>query len=114
MFQYSEEDGVYLAELGGIEFICEKPSGELEEAAKELADCYEDQLPEVAAYILPELTEAFEGLTAERLLAALGKPQIDLDAGTITYLEQALDESHIFVLEFDGALEEFLEFSMDG
>ena len=44
MFQYSEEDGVYLAELGGIEFICEKPSGELEEAAKELADCYEDQL----------------------------------------------------------------------
>ena len=103
MFKWSEEDASHLAELNGIE-----------ELAKELAECYEERLPEIVAYILPELEEIFENLTAEKLTAALGKPRIDLDGCVITYLEQTLDKSHIFDLEFDGALEEFLEFSMDG
>lgn len=114
MFKFSEEDGAHLAKRNGIEFVCEEPSGELEELAEELADLYEDRLPEIAAYILPGLDGIFKGLTAEKLVAALGTPQIDLDASTLTYLEQRLDESHIFVLEFDGALEEFLEFTVDG
>ena len=114
MFKYSEEDGAHLAELNGMEFVCEEPSGELEKLARELADCYEDRLPEIAAYILPGLEGLFGGLTAEELASALGTPEIDLDASVITYLEQTLDESHIFVLEFDGVLETFLEFTMDG
>ena len=114
MFKWSEEDASHLAELNGIEFVCEEPSEELEALAKELAECYEERLPEIVAYILPELEEIFENLTAEKLTAALGKPRIDLDGCVITYLEQTLDKSHIFDLEFDGALEEFLEFSMDG
>ena len=114
MFKYSEEDGAYLAELSGIEVVCEEPSGELEAAAKKLAELYEDRLPEIAAYILPGLENMFEGLTVEKLIADLGTPQIDLDVSTITYLEQTLDESHIFTLEFDGAMEELLEFTVDG
>lgn len=114
MFKYDEENAVYLAELNGIEFVCEEPSEELEELAEELAECYKERLPEIAAYILTELEQVFADLTAEKLTAALGKPQIDLDSCVITYLEQTLDESHIFDVEFDGALEEFLEFSMDG
>ena len=38
MFKHDEEWDACLAELNGIEFICEKPSEELEETAKRLLD----------------------------------------------------------------------------
>ncbi|MDE6454670.1 MAG: hypothetical protein K2L38_01880 [Dysosmobacter sp.] len=116
MFKYSEEDGAYLAELSGVEFICEEPSGELEEQARELADLYEDRLIALAEFILEEMeTDGldFGPLTASGLIEALGKPQIDLDQSVLRYLEQTLDD-HIFEVEFEGDLEEFLVFSIDG
>ena len=116
MFQYDEECGAYLAERNGVEFICEEPSGELEEAARELADCYEDRLPALAEFILEEMETdglGFGPLTVSELIHALGKPQIDLDASVIHYLDQTLDD-HIFDIEFEGNLEEFLLFALDG
>ena len=116
MFKYDEEWSAYLAELNGIEFICEKPSEELEAAAKRLAERYEDRLPDLAAFILEELeTDGldFGPLTVPKHTAALGKPQIDLDTSVIHYMEQTLDD-HIFDVEYDGDLEEFLIFTLDG
>ncbi len=118
MFKYSEEDSAYLAELNGIEFICEEPSGELEELAKRLAKRYEERLPALADFILEEmeadgLIPAYGPLSAKELAAALGKPQIDLDQSAVHYLEQTLD-GHIFDVEFAGDLEEFLIFTIDG
>ena len=116
MFKYDEEWSAYLAELNGIEFICEKPSEELEAAAKRLAERYEDRLPDLAAFILEELeTDGldFGPLTVPELTAALGKPQIDLDTSVIHYMEQTL-AGHIFDVEYDGDLEEFLIFTLDG
>lgn len=116
MFKYSEEDGAYLAELSGVEFICGEPSGELEEQARELADLYEDRLTALAEFILEEMeTDGldFGPLTASGLIEALGKPQIDLDQSVLRYLEQTLDD-HIFEVEFEGDLEEFLVFTIDG
>jgi len=113
MFHYSEEDGVYLAELDGIEFTCEEPSGECEAMAKALAVRYEDRLPDLAEFMLEEMGGIFGPLTAEELTARLGKPQIDLERNCVTYLEQDLDD-HILEVEFEGELEKFLYFSMDG
>ena len=116
MFEYSKEDAAYLAQLNGIEFICEEPSEELEETARKLAELYEDRLPALAEFILEEMeTDGldFGPLTVSELMDALGKPQIDLDTSVVHYLEQTLDY-HIFDVEFDGDLEEFLIFTMDG
>ena len=116
MFHYSEEDGAYLAELNGVELICEEPSEELEEEAKELAECYEDRLPDLAEFILEEMEAdglGYGPLTVSELKAALGRPQIDLDQSAIRYLEHTLDD-HIFEIEFEGRLEEFLVFTIDG
>lgn len=116
MFQYSEEDAAYLAELEGIEFLCEEPSAELEGTARVLAERYEERLPELAEFILEEMeTDGldFGPLTVSALTAALGRPQIDLDQSVVRYLEQTLDD-HIFEVEFEGELEEFLYFTMDG
>ena len=116
MFHYSEESGAYVAELNEVEFICEEPSGELEAAAQRLAEVYRDRLPALAEFILEEMeTDGldFGPLTASQLMEALGKPQIDLDTDVIHYLEQTLDD-HIFDVEFEGNLEEFLIFTLDG
>lgn len=116
MFEYSKESAAYLAQLNGIEFICEEPSEELEETARKLAELYEDRLPALAEFILEEMeTDGldFGPLTVSELMDALGKPQIDLDTSVVHYLEQTLDD-HIFDVEFDGDLEEFLIFTLDG
>ncbi len=113
MFHYSEEDGAYLAELDGIEFTCEEPSEECEALARVLAGRYEERLPDLAEFILEEAGGIFGPLTAEELTIHLGKPQIDLDRSCVTYLEQDLDD-HILEVEFEGELEEFLYFTMDG
>ena len=116
MFKYDEEWSAYLAELNGIEFICEKPSEELEAAAKRLAERYEGRLADLAEFILEEMETGgldFGPLTVPELIAALGRPQIDLDTSVIHYMEQTLD-GHIFDVEFNGDLEEFLTFALDG
>ena len=113
MFVYSEENGAYTARLNGVEFVCQEPSAELEDLARVLADCYEDRLPDLAEYMAGELNGVFGPLDGEELAQALGRPQIDLDQGVVSYLEQSLDD-HVLSVEFEGALEEFLDFSMDG
>jgi len=113
VFHYSDENGAYLAELDGIEFTCEEPSEEYEALARALADRYEERLPDLAEFMLGEMDGTFGPLTAEELAARLGTPQIDLDRSCVTYLEQDLDH-HILEVEFEGELEEFLYFTMDG
>lgn len=113
MFKYSEEDGAYLAGLNGMEFVCEEPSGELEEQARKLADLYKDCLPSLVRFMLEELDGVYGPLTAEEFTARLGRPQIDLDRNLVCYLEHDFDD-HILEVEFEGELEGFLYLSMNG
>ncbi|MCI9376781.1 MAG: hypothetical protein HFF85_10320 [Oscillibacter sp.] len=114
MFQYDADSDAYLAERNGVLFLCEEPSGELERFAEALAACYERRRSDIARHMLPRLTRIYGDLSAGQLMAALGKPQIDLDRNVITYLEHTLDDVHIFEVEFQGMLEEFLYVSIDG
>lgn len=113
MFRYSQEEGAYLAELNGIEFLCEEPSEELEEEAERLAALYKDCLPGLIRFMLEELDGVYGPLTAEEFTARLGRPQIDLDRSCVVYLEHDFD-GHILEVEFEGELEEFLYLSMNG
>ena len=113
MFHYSKEDEAYLAERNGIEFLCEEPVPEYTEEAGRLAECYAERLPELAAFMLEELNGVYGPLTVEEFIARLGRPQIDLDANVVRFLEHDFDD-HILGVEFEGELEEFLDFSMDG
>ena len=116
MFEYDEDNGAYLAVSNGITFLCEEPSEELEAVAGRLAERYEGRLADLAEFILEEMETGgldFGPLTVPELIAALGRPQIDLDTSVIHYMEQTLD-GHIFDVEFNGDLEEFLTFALDG
>ena len=113
MFQYSEEYGAYLAELDGMEFICEEPSEEYEEQAKALAACYEERLTDLSEFMLEELDGVYGLLTADEFASGLGRPQFDLDRNCVTFLEHDFDD-HILEVEYEGQLEEFLILTMDG
>lgn len=114
IFTFDEEDELYTAELNGVAFECSEASEEQEELAKQLADAYEKKLPDVIAFMLPDIEECFDVSDAAAVKDALGKPLIDLDAETITYLEQTFDDEHIIEVEFGGIFEEFYGTSIDG
>ena len=42
------------------------------------------------------------------------KPSIDLDRGTLTYLEHTMDSLHIIEMEFDGIFTAFYNSCIDG
>lgn len=113
MFHYSEEYEAYLAEQDGIEFLCEEPAPEYTAWMERLAERYKERLPELAAFMLEELDGIYGPLTAEEFIPQLGRPQIDLERSAVRYLEHDFDD-HILEVEFEGDLEEFLYFAMDG
>ena len=55
------------------------------------------------------------GITNPDVIAnSLGKPSIDLDRGTLTYLEHTMDSLHIIEMEFDGIFTAFYNSCIDG
>ena len=113
-FTYHEEEENYIAEINGIQFVCEDVMPEFEETALALADVYQEKLPEIAAFLLDDMEEMFGDISVEELTEALGMPQIDLDREVISYLEHTLDDCHIIDVEYGGVLEEFYEAVIDG
>ena len=114
MFKYSKEHNGYVAKIGSVSFLCEEVSDEMEEQAMRLAECYEEKLPEIIDFILPELEDVFGELTSEEVEEALGSPLVDLDTEMIMYLEQTLDELHEIDVEYGGDFDEIYNVSIDG
>ena len=114
MFHFDDDLEMYVAEIDGVEFACEEPREDYEEEARKLARLYREKQPELTAFLLPELQEIFEGVTAANLFQKLGKPTVDLDTFQIQYFDQTLDEGHIIQCEYDEDFEGFSCFSLDG
>lgn len=114
MFMFNEEEGEYQAQINGIDFACEELQDEYEAWAARIADCYESRLPEIAEFMMEDITQIYGDISQEELIQALGTPLIHLDMGTLTYLEHTLDDEHIIQMEFDGDLDEFFYLNIDG
>ena len=102
-FVYDENNDYYKMEINGIEFVCDSIHSDYEKHAVELAQAYEKRLPDIMDYLMPDV-----------IANSLGKPSIDLDRGTLTYLEHTMDSLHIIEMEFDGIFTAFYNSCIDG
>lgn len=114
MFKLDEDRGEYVAELDGVEFVCDEPQDDYEEEARKLSKLYFEKLPEIIDFLLPELQQIYGEIDKSELPKLLGKPTIDLTTYQIMYLDQALDGSHIIEFEYGDDFEEFYCFNIDG
>lgn len=113
-FVYDENNDYYKMEINGIEFVCDSIHSDYEKHAVELAQAYEKRLPDIVDYLMPDIKEMF-GITNPDVIAnSLGKPSIDLDRGTLTYLGHTMDSLHIIEMEFDGIFTAFYNSCIDG
>ena len=114
LFIFDEEESLYSAKIDGVELVCKEVTPEFEKAAPALARAYHEKLPQIAAFMLDDITEVFGDMTADELTAALGVPQIDLDREVVSYLEHTLDDCHIIDVEYGGLLDELYGVNIDG
>ncbi len=114
MFAFNE-DGQFEAKLNGITFVCENVEESYEDTAEEIADAYSQRLDDIIAFMLDEgFEDCFGELSPEEIREGLGAPIVDLDNSTVTYPDHTFDDEHIISFEFDGILEEFYYFEVDG
>ena len=113
-FKFDEERDEYVAELNGIEFVCNEPQENYKKEAQKLSKLYVEKLPEMIEFMLPELQEIYGEVDKDKLPGLLGKPTINLSTFQIMYLEQTLDDSHIIEFEYGDDFEEFFYFNIDG
>ena len=114
MFNFIEENELYEAVLNGISFICSDLYEGCEEEAENISKVYADKEKEMAVYMNQNgLVELFGLQTAESALAKLGKPQVDLDLGMVTFPNQTFDDTHTIAVAYDGYLDEFTDVLID-
>ena len=114
MFKFDEERDEYVAELNGVEFICDEPQDGYEEEAQKFAKLYFEKLPKMIEFMLPELQQVYGEVDQAKLPQLLGKPTINLGTFQIMYMEQTLDDTHIIEFEYGDDFEEFFYFNIDG
>lgn len=108
--------GQYTFAYEGLLFAWdEAPEEGYRERVKTLAQNYRARLPEIIAFMTPDLVAAFGQCSPEAIQARLGRPVIDCDNGQVNYLEQSFDDTHIFTFEFsDDGFMDLQYFSIDG
>ena len=112
---FDDKLGKYVDEYNGLVFTWEDPDADRSEDEKRIADKYYSHIDDIARFMLPDLIEIYGDVTIEEVKEKLGKPLIDYDNGTVTYLEQSFDGDHLFEFEFlDDKFEDLQYFSIDG
>lgn len=114
MFKFDESRDEYVAQLNGVEFVCDEPQDDYEEEAQKLSKLYFEKLPKMIDFMLPELRQVYGEVDKAELSQLLGKPTINLSTFQIMYMEQTLDETHIIEFEYGDDFEEFYYFNIDG
>ena len=114
MFKFDEERDEYVAELNGVEFVCDEPEDGFEEEAQKLSKLYFEKLPEMLEFMLPELQQVYGNIDKAKLPQLLGKPTINLTTYQIMYMEQTLDDTHIIEFEYADDFAGFECFNIDG
>ena len=58
-FRFDEDREQYVAERNGIEFVCDELQEDYKKEAQKLSKLYFEKLPEMIAFMLPELQEIY-------------------------------------------------------
>lgn len=113
---FNESIGKYTCEADDLIFAWdEEPTEDMSETIEKLSKNYYSHLDEIVQFMMPDLKMCYGDVDPNAIKEKLGKPIIDYDNGTVTYLEQSFDNEHIFEFEFlDDAFEELQYFSIDG
>jgi len=114
MFKFDEERDQYVAELNGVEFVCDEPEDGYEEEAQKLSKLYFEKLPEMIEFMWPELQQIYGDVDKANLPQLLGKPTINLTTYQIMYMEHTLDDMHIIEFEYADDFSGFELFNIDG
>ena len=113
-FNFDEERGEYVAQLNGVEFVCDEPQEGYKKEAQKLSKLYFEKLPKMIEFMLPELQQTYGEVDKDKLPQLLGKPTINLSTFQIMYMEQTLDDTHIIEFEYGDDFEKFYYFNIDG
>ena len=113
---FNESIGKYTCESNNLIFAWdEDPTEDMSETIEKLTKNYYSHIDEIVQFMMPDLKMCYGDVDPNTVKEKLGKPIIDYDNGTVTYLEQSFDSEHIFEFEFlDDAFEELQYFSIDG
>ena len=114
MFQYSEDEELYLASVDGIELVSEEKPEQDEAEIRELVKSYHENLPRILDFMFPALEAFFGTLDRAALPELLGTPRIDLDTSEVSYCEHTLDQTHVIGFEFYDGFETLENFAIDG
>lgn len=122
IFCFDKAERQYKAEINGITFHCSRVRKEYEQYAVDLANNYEEKLPDIIKYMLPDIQCFFEVSDVEVIKKSLGKATIELDYndrscstdGCLVYCEHTLDDTHLIEIDFDGIFENFFCVNIDG
>ena len=114
MFQYNEDEELYLAVVDGVELVSEEEPELSEGEVREIARAYQENLPRILDFMLPALEGFYGKLDKAGLPKALGRPRIDLDTSEVAYCEHTLDETHVIGFEFYDDFETLENLTIDG
>lgn len=114
MFEFDEINREYVAEIDGIQFVCESVRPGYEEYAQQLADVYYEKITDIAEFMLPAVVSVYGKMSREDLVGNLGMPQVCLDTDELAYFRHTLDREHVLLVEFDGLFDELMYFTIDG
>ena len=65
IFKYDDRHKALIAEINGVRFCCEEEKDGYASQAQELADVYEDKVPNIVAFILDEVCSMFGDISEE-------------------------------------------------
>lgn len=113
---YNEKSECYEIEIKGITFVSEEEqNAEYISKLNVIAENYYNNLKGIIEFMMSDLKEMYGTDSSETIKENLGRPIIDYDNGTVTYLEQTFDNIHIFSFDFlDDDFQEIQYFAIDG
>lgn len=113
-FKYNDEYDNYVIKMDGVLVCCQEPDMESVEKADIIVKKYYQEIDKIMDFVRDNICDMFENSKMDDLQKLLGEPVIDLDAGTISYYEQKLDNFHIIQVEFGGVIDKLYRVSVDG
>lgn len=116
IMQFDEKLQSYTIEIESIIFVSEdEQDNDYIAKLKHIAENYHHNFDGIIAFMISDLVAMYGDVDTETVKKKLGKPVIDYDNGTVTYLEQSFDDTHIFSFEFlDDDFKDIQYFSVNG